>query len=150
MEREALPGEGNSETDTLYWKVPTIDLQRGGGKGPPLTSGGFWVATGNAPPQSPRVEGARSPQYGLSAHPALWAERHKDPRSPWQPGGLRGARLGAPGSVHSRQRCSRRQGKWARREAGEGGGGRGESGGGGQAGAGGDRLRGSGPRARGV
>ena len=109
MGRESLPGEGNSETDILCWKVPTIDLQGGGGKGPPLTSGGFRVATGNAPWQSSRVEGARSPHFGLSAHPALWAERHKDPRSPWQPEERRGARLGAPGSVHSRQRCSGRQ-----------------------------------------
>ena len=145
MGRESLPGEGNLETDILCWY-----LQGGGGKGPPLTSGGFRVATGNAPWQSSRVEGAPSPHYRLSAHPALWAERHKDPRSPWQPAGRRGARLGAPGSVHSRQRCSGRQGKWARREAGEGGEGRGECGGGGQAEAGGGRLRGSGPKARGV
>lgn len=118
MEREALPGEGNSETDILCWKVPTIDLQGGGGKGPPLTSGGFQVVTGERALAIFPSRGGRSPHYGLSAHPALWAERHKDPRSPWQPAGRRGARLGAPGSVHSRQRCSGRQGKWARREAG--------------------------------
>lgn len=50
MERETLPGEGNSETDTLCWKVPTIDLQGGGGKGPSLTS----EASGSRPGTRPR------------------------------------------------------------------------------------------------
>lgn len=95
MEREALPGEGNSETDILCWKVPTIDLQGGGGKGPPLTSGGFQVVTGERAL-------AIFPSRG-GPIPTLWALR------PPRPLGRASQRPAVPMATRGTPRCEARR-----------------------------------------